>query len=110
MLRNKYAEKRDFIRMQVDSRLKFRLRDSEVIHDGRITDLSGNGMSFVSTSKLDAQTRLTVAVESSSRSIPPLVAHVRVVRCNPNPDSKEFTIACKIDRIHPADYPDPGKP
>ncbi len=110
MLRNQYAEKRDFIRMRVDSRLKFRLLGSEIIHDGHITDLSGNGMSFVTTSELAAKARLTVAVESSSRSIPPLVAHVWVVRCTQNSDNKEFTIACKIDRVHPADYPDPASP
>ncbi|HED12939.1 MAG TPA: PilZ domain-containing protein [Gammaproteobacteria bacterium] len=110
MLRNEYAEKRDFIRMSVNSRLKFRVQSSEIMHDGRITDLSGSGISFVTTSKLNAEAKLAVAVESSSQNIPPLVAHVVVVRCDKNPESDEYTVACKIDQIHPANYPDSDKP
>jgi len=104
MLRNDYPEKRDFIRMSINSRVKFQIQGSKEMHDGRISDLSGSGMSVTSTISLNADTRLAVAVESSSRSIPPLVANVIVVRCDPNPDSDDFTLACKIDRIHPAEY------
>jgi len=106
MTKTNYAEKRDFLRIRVDSRLKFRIQGSGTMLDGRITDLSGGGMSFVTTAQLDADIRLDIAVESSSRNIPPLVANVTVVRCDPNPGSSDFTIACKIDRVHPADYPD----
>ncbi len=109
MLRNEYAEKRDFMRMSVNSKLKFRTQDGKAMHDGCITDLSGGGMSFVTAVPLDRHARLAVAVESSSRNIPPLVAYVEVVRCDPDPDAETFTVACKIDRIHPADYPDTGK-
>lgn len=75
-----YDEKRDFIRVEVDTEIKIRVPGLEE-ETGRVKNLSGRGMMFISDNELEKESIIEVQIDSGSEEIEsPLHANVRVVR------------------------------
>ena len=74
-----YDEKRDFIRVEVDTEIKIRVSglDEEA---GRVKNLSGRGMMFISENELEKESVVEVQISSEDDIAAPLHANVRVVR------------------------------
>ncbi len=101
-----YWEKRDFIRLAVDSHIKFRVAGQESMESGRVLELSGGGLSFETSLELEPENEISLAIVSSSENVPPLAATAAVVRCDQIDDSDTFRVSCKIGNVSPADYGD----
>ncbi|PAV27487.1 pilus assembly protein PilZ [Tamilnaduibacter salinus] len=80
-----YSEKRDFHRMQVDTRID--LTDTAGnTYQGVCRDLSGTGMQIILDRALDEGTQLHTVLPSSSDQFPPFETVVTVIRCVPEGD------------------------
>ncbi len=75
-----YDEKRDFIRVKVDCDILFKPEGAEQEETGRLANLSGRGMMFISTFEVPVESHLEVRIQSDNHVTGPLHAIVKVVR------------------------------
>jgi len=76
-------EKRDFIRMRIDSPLTADIRGGGVTTKGLCHELSGGGMQLSMERPLEPDTELEVTVSSEHGQSPTLRAKARVIRSEP---------------------------
>ena len=81
-----YDEKRDYIRMDVDCDITYKLADSGDKKTGRCTSLSGSGVSFIADSDFDIGLAMEVNVLPQNPLTPPMTAFIEVVRNTPQQD------------------------
>lgn len=93
-----YDEKRDFIRMDVDCEITYRLADLETVHTGRCTSISGAGVSFLAQQAIESGKAMEITVLPTKSITPPMVALIEVVRSIPQDDG-QFEIAAVIKSI-----------
>ncbi|MDX1590234.1 MAG: PilZ domain-containing protein [Oleiphilaceae bacterium] len=78
-----YSEKRDFIRMQVETDIELFVRDGpSPVLKGHCEDLSATGMSVRLSQPLDLGTELETRMASHNPDFPPFETRARVVRCD----------------------------
>lgn len=94
-----YEEKRDFIRMKVDTIVSFTRADSKERYEGRCRNLSGAGMLLETDKKLSVGDRLSVVVPSEGPGFSPLDASVEVVRVDPIPDMHKYLVGVVIHKM-----------
>lgn len=93
-----YDEKRDYIRMDVDCDVTYRLADSDIVKKGRCTSLSGSGVSFVADSSFDIGLALEINVLPMNAVTPSMIAFIEVVRSIPQ-ENGSFEIAATIKSL-----------
>jgi len=95
-----YEEKRNFIRMKVDTMVTFCKADGgKERYEGRCRNLSGAGMLLETQKKLELGDRLRVTIPSEGPDFSPLDAIVEVVRVIPEPDLHMFRLGVVIRKI-----------
>ncbi len=77
-----YDEKRDYIRMDIDCDITYRLADSDEVLHGRCTSISGAGISFISDNNYETGKAMEVRVLPARSVTPPMIAFIEVVRSN----------------------------
>ncbi|MCW9023684.1 MAG: PilZ domain-containing protein [Gammaproteobacteria bacterium] len=75
-----YDEKRDFIRINVDCEMSYKLPDDAETKSGKVTNLSGRGMMFITEEALEFESLVEVRIIPEKNITPPLHANVRIVR------------------------------
>jgi hypothetical protein len=75
-----FDEKRDSIRVEVDCAIRFKPKGAEQEEHGKLANLSGRGMMFISANELSVDSEVEVQIEPQSQLSGPLHAMVRVVR------------------------------
>lgn len=93
-----YDEKRDYIRMDVDCDITYKLADSETLKSGRCTSLSGAGVSFIAESAYDAGLAMEVNILPKNAVTPSMTAFIEVVRSIPQDDGS-FEVAASIKSL-----------
>jgi hypothetical protein len=93
-----YDEKRDYIRMDVDCDITYKLADSDEAKTGQCTSLSGAGISFIADSSYDIGLAMEVNVLPRSSVTPPMTAFIEVVRSTRH-DNDSFEIAASIKSL-----------
>ncbi len=93
-----YDEKRDYIRMDVDCEITYKMADSDTINTGRCTSLSGAGVSFITESAYAFGLAMEIKLLPQNSVIPPMTAFVQVVRSNPREDGT-FEVAATIKSL-----------
>lgn len=76
-----YEEKRDFIRMQAECKMRYRLAGEETYTDGQCLNLSGSGILFQGPRPLEPGKAAEVHLVPDHKITPPLTAYLEVVRC-----------------------------
>lgn len=94
-----YEEKRNFIRMKVDTMVSFQRADSKERYEGRCRNLSGAGMLLETDKKLQIGDRLKVTVPSEGPDFSPLDASVEVVRVDHIPNLHKFMVGVVIRKM-----------
>jgi len=79
-LANAYEEKRDFIRMRVESPLTLKLPDKTI--ECLCVDLSGTGMCIETKEKLNIGDEVDAFLPSYQNQFAPLSAKIRINRCS----------------------------
>lgn len=93
-----HDEKRDYIRMDVDCEITYKLADSDEVKVGRCNTLSGAGVSFISDQPFELGRALEVSIIPKTSITPPMTAYIEVVR-SVRRDGNEYEIAATIKSI-----------
>tara|TARA_R110001592_G_scaffold59905_4_gene182068 strand:- start:20391 stop:20702 length:312 start_codon:yes stop_codon:yes gene_type:complete len=93
-----WDEKRDFIRMKVDTQITLAVDDSEMKVEGYCRDLSGTGMLIEVDQEVGTGTTCSTTLPSNNEAFPSLDAKVKVLRCIPLGDDK-FQLGAEILEI-----------
>ncbi len=83
-----YEEKRDFIRMQAECKMKYRLAGEETYTDGNCLNLSGSGILFQGPRTLEPGKAAEVHITPDNRITPPLTAYLEVIRSDLGADGQ----------------------
>ena len=94
-----YAEKRDYIRMDVDCAAQIQLEGLDPL-PGIVKDLSATGVLMWVDTKIPSGSIGMVSILPGKNITPPLSASIEVIRCEPlESDPTTFAAACTITEI-----------
>ncbi|MCX7101521.1 MAG: PilZ domain-containing protein [Methylobacter sp.] len=93
-----YDEKRSFIRMEIDCDITYKLADSDILHPGRCSSISGAGVSFIADRFFELGKAMEINVIPKSTVTPPMTAFIEVIRCTQQ-DESSYEIAATIKSI-----------
>ncbi|MFW5451017.1 MAG: PilZ domain-containing protein [Methylophagaceae bacterium] len=86
-----YQEKRDFIRMRVDTQVTYTLNgESDSIHHGTSIDLSATGLYMVTDYAPKVNDNVDILMNPNSERLPPFSATGKVTRCTADNDNKNL--------------------
>jgi len=88
-----YKDQRDFIRMEVNSKVEFKRGDSGPILLGTAIDISAIGLRFVSEEIIENEEVLNVTIYPGAEVTPPLHATVTVKRVDHCEEEGTYEIA-----------------
>ena len=94
-----YTEKRNFIRMQTDSKINFRPEGSKNIYQGECINLSAAGVLFTCDQRFGPGTRIDINITPQYSVVTPLAATIEVVRSSLH-SGGSFAIAGEIKKIN----------
>lgn len=93
-----YDEKRNYIRMEIDCDINYKLADSDEIFQGRCSSISGAGVSFFATRFFAPGKAMEINILPKSPVTPPMTAFIEVVRATKH-DEANYEIAASIKSI-----------
>ncbi|KRT53997.1 PilZ domain-containing protein [endosymbiont of Ridgeia piscesae] len=93
-----YAEKRDFVRMEMDCPARFRISGQPQLATGIVRNLSSSGLLLEFDQELATGTELALEILPGKSITPPFAAILSVIRSSPI-EHANFSIACAIERI-----------
>ncbi|MDD5578898.1 MAG: PilZ domain-containing protein [Methylobacter sp.] len=93
-----YDEKRNYIRMEVDCDVTYKIADSDTLYRGRCTSISGAGVSFIADQLLTPGKAMEINVTPKNAITPPMTAFIEVVRSTKQ-DNGHYEIAATIQSI-----------
>ena len=93
-----YDEKRNYLRMDIDCDIIYRLADSDELHQGRCSSLSGAGVSFITNRYFDSGKAMEVNIIPKNAITPPMTAFIEVVR-SIRQDDGSYEVAATIKSI-----------
>lgn len=93
-----YDEKRNYIRMEIDCDITYKLADSDEIYQGRCSSISGAGVSFIAEQFFAPGKAMEVNITPKSSLTPPMAAFIEVVRATKQ-DDNQYEIAASIKSI-----------
>lgn len=93
-----YDEKRNYIRMEVDCDITYKMADSNEHYHGRCTSISGAGVSFIADRPFDSGKAMEINVVPQNTVTPPMTAFIEVVRSTKR-DNERYEIAATIKSI-----------
>jgi hypothetical protein len=93
-----WDEKRDFIRMRVDTEVTLAVDNSDIKVNGYCRDLSGTGMLIEVEEELTAGSTCRTTLPSTNEALPALDAKVKVIRCT-RIDETTYQIGTEILEI-----------
>ena len=96
-----FTEKRNFIRMKIDTMITFTITGGGERYEGKCKNLSGNGMLLETEKKLKTGDNLCITVPSENSEFANLNATAEVLRVIPYPDQHKFEIGVVIKQIKP---------
>lgn len=93
-----YDEKRNYIRMDIDCDITYRLADSDEVHHGRCSSISGAGVSFIADQPFDAGKAMEINVIPKTTVTPSMIAFIEVIRST-QLDDGNYEVAATIKSI-----------
>jgi len=93
-----YDEKRNYIRMEVDCDIMYKLAGSDQLFHGRCLSISGAGVSFIADQSYNPGIAMEVNIVPKSAVTPPMTAFIEVVRTTKQTDNR-YQIAASIKSI-----------
>lgn len=94
-----FNEKRNFIRMKIDTMITFSIVGGSERYEGKCKNLSGNGMLIETEKKLKLGDNVSIVVPSENSEFANLNATAEVLRVIPFPDQHKFEIGLVIKQI-----------
>ncbi|SDU10889.1 PilZ domain-containing protein [Halopseudomonas salegens] len=94
----KYSEKRDFIRMTVETPATLAATDFPEGLAVQCQDLSSQGVQVAAPREVPAGTQVVLSIPSPTPNLPGLEGKGEVVRCTPD-DAGGFTLGVRFDQL-----------
>ncbi len=94
-----YSEKRDFIRMQVDTDIDLRVEGTDTRIRGRCVDLSATGMAVELNQELSEGIKVHASLASHNPEFPPFETLTRVLRCEQQGEGGAWLIGLEIEQV-----------
>jgi hypothetical protein len=91
------VEKRDHIRMAIESNAEYRMSDGREVRTCTVKELSASGMMLSTEMAVGEGAMLNVKITPLHAITPPLNAVVQAIRCSSN--DEHYDVACKIVEI-----------
>ncbi|KAF3978361.1 MAG: PilZ domain-containing protein [Methylococcales symbiont of Iophon sp. n. MRB-2018] len=92
-----YDKKHDYIRMDVNCEVTYKMIDSTEIKTGRCTSLSGASVSFITDCSYDAGLAMEIKILLKN-SVTPITAFIEVIRSTSQKNSS-FEVAATIKSL-----------
>lgn len=92
-----YSEKRNFFRMNIECNAEYTINGSGNQKSGKVSDLSGDGISIIADQSVDPGTEVRVLIQPENDVTPPLDVVMEVVRCEAQ-DADNYLLAGNITR------------
>jgi len=86
-------DKRNFIRMSIESEVSFNRPGSNEMLAGKTVDLSATGIRFITQSPVNIGELLEIEVKPGVDLTPPLISTMAVVRVTQSEDGKDYDVA-----------------
>ncbi len=93
-----YDEKRNYIRMEIDCDITYRLAGSDELHHGRCSSISGAGVSFIADQSFDPGKAMEINVVPKNTVTPSMTAFIEVIRSTRQDDGR-YEVAATIKSI-----------
>jgi len=93
-----YDEKRNYIRMEIDCDVTYRLAGSDELHHGRCSSISGAGVSFIADQSFDPGKAMEINVVPKNTVTPSMTAFIEVIRSTRQDDGR-YEVAATIKSI-----------
>ncbi len=93
-----HDERRDYIRMDVDCDVTYKLANSNEVKTGTCTTLSGAGVSFIASEAYEPGLAMEVSIIPKTSITPPMTAYIEIVRCTPCANN-QYEVAASIKSI-----------
>ncbi len=93
-----YDEKRNYIRMEIDCDVTYKLADSAELHHGRCSSISGAGVSFIADRAFDAGKAMEINVVPKNTVTPSMTAFIEIIRST-RQDDGSYEVAATIKSI-----------
>lgn len=93
-----HDERRDYIRMDVNCEITYKLADSNDVKTGTCTTLSGSGISFITDQPFEPGLAMEISINPKNNLTPPMTAYIEIVR-NSQRNANEYEIAAVIKSI-----------
>jgi len=90
-----YTEKRNFFRMNMDCTLEYSVNGDSTQKTGVVSNLSGDGISFLSDQQVAPGTEIRVLITPDNTVTPPLDMTVEVIRCDAE-NEEQYQVAAVI--------------
>lgn len=102
LYRGDYSEKRDFMRMEVECPMTFRVRGEAQQYQGTAKDLSASGLLIICQQEIPEGTVLEINVQPEKPIVPPLQAVCEVMRLSSSAPGR-YELGVKINEIIPGE-------
>jgi hypothetical protein len=93
-----YDEKRNYIRMEIDCEVTYRLADSDQLHHGRCSSISGAGVAFIADRAFEPGKAMEINVIPQNTVTPSMTAFIEVLRSTQQANGN-YEIAATIKSI-----------
>jgi len=93
-----YTEKRNFFRMNLDCKLEYSINGDATKKTGIVSNLSGDGISFMSDQNVAPGTHIHVLITPDNTVTPPLDMTVEVTRCDEESEDQYQVAAIIVKR------------
>jgi hypothetical protein len=93
-----YDEKRNYIRMEIDCDITYKLAGSDELFNGRCSSLSGAGVSFITDQFFSPGIAMEVNITPRNSLTPPMTAFIEIVRATKQ-EENQYEIAASIKSI-----------
>jgi len=92
-----YSEKRNFFRMNLECNAEYTINGSGNQKSGKVSDLSGDGISIIADQSVDPGTEVRVSIQPENDVTPPLEVVMEVIRCEAQ-DVDSYLLAGNITK------------
>lgn len=93
-----YEEKRNFLRMKIDTRIAYSKLGEDIIHHGTSINLSATGLCMTVTSQLNINDELEIVMSPNGEKLPPFTAKGKVLRCDPDEHAEDlYSVSVLLD-------------
>lgn len=98
MTGNYYEEKRNFVRMQIDTQVTYTLNgNADVTYHGKSMDLSATGLLMITDHQLTVGDKIEIVMNPSGERLPPFIAQGSVIRSEPSQGrARAFNVSIKL--------------